>query len=42
MFTALVVSRNLLQLLAWAGLSQRLNLFTPERIARPVPTPGGR
>jgi preprotein translocase subunit SecD len=42
MFTALVVSRNLLQLLAWAGLGQRLNLFTPERIVRPVPTPGGR
>ncbi len=29
MFTALVVSRNLLQLLAWAGFSRRVNLFTP-------------
>ncbi len=30
MFTAIVVSRNLLQLLAWVGLGRRLNLFTPE------------
>ena len=30
MFTAVVVSRNLLQLLAFAGLGQRINLFTPE------------
>ena len=29
MFTAVVVSRNLLQLLAWAGFSRRVNLFTP-------------
>ena len=30
MFTAVVVSRNLLQLLAFAGLGGRINLFTPE------------
>ena len=30
MFTAIVVSRNLLQLLAWVGLGRRLNLFSPE------------
>ena len=30
MFTAVVVSRNLLQLLAFAGFGQRINLFTPE------------
>ena len=34
MFTAVVVSRNLLQLLAWIGLGRRINLFTPERIRR--------
>ena len=34
MFTAVVVSRNLLQLLAWIGLSRRINLFTPERLQR--------
>ena len=32
MFTAVVVSRNLLQLLAWIGLGRRINLFTPERL----------
>ncbi len=32
MFTAVVVSRNLLQLLAFAGLGQRINLFTPEKV----------
>ena len=42
MFTAVVVSRNLLQLMAWVGLGHRVNLFTPERIQRPVPTSGGR
>ena len=45
MFTAVVVSRNLLQLLAWAGLGGRLNLFTPEalpRAAQPEPTGGRR
>ncbi len=30
MFTAIVVSRNLLQLFAWIGLSRRLALFSPE------------
>lgn len=30
MFTAVVVSRNLLQLMAFAGLGGRINLFTPE------------
>ena len=30
MFTALMVSRNFLQLLAFTGLGNRLNLFTPE------------
>ena len=32
MFTAVVVSRNLLQLLAFAGLGQRISLFTPEKV----------
>ena len=31
MFTAVVVSRNLLQLLAFAGLGGRISLFTPEK-----------
>lgn len=30
MFTAVVVSRNLLQLLAWIGLGRRIGLFSPE------------
>ena len=30
MFTAIVVSRNLLQLFAWIGLGRRINLFSPE------------
>ena len=34
MFTAVVVSRNLLQLLAWIGLSRKISLFTPERLRR--------
>jgi preprotein translocase subunit SecD len=49
MFTAVVLSRNLLQLLAWMGFSRRANLFTPEGIpggARPTSgrtqTAGGR
>ncbi|MFQ6029044.1 MAG: protein translocase subunit SecD [Dehalococcoidia bacterium] len=42
MFTAVVVSRNLLQLLAWIGLSQRINLFTPEPIQARQATAGGR
>jgi preprotein translocase subunit SecD len=36
MFTAVVVSRNLLQLLAWVGLGRRIGLFSPEG----VPTRG--
>ena len=39
MFTAVVVSRNLLQLLAWIGLGGRISLFTPER--RPGTQPAG-
>ena len=34
MFTAVVVSRNLLQLLAWIGLGRQISLFTPERLRR--------
>ncbi len=34
MFTAVAVSRNLLQLLAFAGLGQKIGLFTPEGVAR--------
>ncbi len=30
-FTAVVLSRNLLQLMAWIGLGRRIGLFTPER-----------
>ncbi len=30
MFTAVIVSRNLLQLMAWVGLAHRVSLFTPE------------
>ncbi len=41
MFTAVIVSRNLLQLLAWIGLGHRINLFTPEGAQRPAPTSGG-
>ena len=32
MFTAVVVSRNLLQLLAFVGLGGRISLFTPEKV----------
>jgi len=39
MFTAVVVSRNLLQLLAWIGLAGRISLFTPE--PRPGTQPAG-
>ena len=38
-FTAVVVSRNLLQLLAWIGLGGRISLFTPE--PRPGTQPAG-
>ena len=41
MFTAVVVSRNLLQLLAWIGLGRRINLFTPERLRRTGDAPVG-
>ncbi len=41
MFTAVIVSRNLLQLLAWIGLGHRINLFTPEGSPRTATTPGG-
>ncbi len=41
MFTAVVVSRNLLQLLAWVGLGGRISLFTPEGAARTTRTAGG-
>lgn len=34
MFTAVFVSRNLLQLLAWVGLSRRAGLFSPEGFKR--------
>ena len=34
MFTAIVVSRNLLQLLAWIGLGRQLTLFSPEGMPR--------
>jgi preprotein translocase subunit SecD len=41
MFTAVVVSRNLLQVLAWVGLGQRVNLFSPEGVQRQA-QPAGR
>ena len=41
MFTAVFLSRNVLQLLAWAGLSRRINLFSPEKIER-QPAGAGR
>ena len=37
MFTAVVVSRNLLQLLAWVGFSRHIGLFTPEGAHRSSP-----
>ena len=40
MFTAVVVSRNLLQLLAWIGLGHRIHLFTPEGSPRTAPIAG--
>ncbi len=42
LFTAITVSRNLLQLLAWAGLGRHIGLFTPEGVARPAAVAGGR
>ena len=41
MFTAVIVSRNLLQLMAWIGLGHRINLFTPEGAPKTVSNPGG-
>ncbi len=41
MFAAVVLSRNLLQLLAWIGLRNRISLFTPERVQHTAPTVGG-
>lgn len=41
MFTAVVLSRNLLQLFAWAGLRNKVGLFTPEGVPQSAPTPGG-
>ena len=38
MFTAVVVSRNLLQLLAWIGFGGQIGLFTPEGTQRPGQT----
>ena len=35
MFTAIVLSRNLLQLMAWIGLGRQLALFSPEGSPRP-------
>ena len=34
MFTAVVVSRNLLQLMAFVGLGHKIGLFTPEGVSR--------
>ncbi|PKB63757.1 MAG: protein-export membrane protein SecD [SAR202 cluster bacterium Io17-Chloro-G2] len=42
MFTAVVLSRNLLQLMAWIGLAHRIQLFTPEKVQRTAPALGGR
>ena len=42
MFTAVVRSRNLLQLLAWICLAHRLPLFTPEHVQSTAPALGGR
>jgi preprotein translocase subunit SecD len=41
MFTAIVVSRTLLQILAWLGLGQWVNLFSPESVQRQA-QPAGR
>ena len=41
MFTAVIVSRNLLQLMAWIGLGHRINLFTPEGAPKTASNPGG-
>ncbi len=41
MFTAVVVSRNLLQLMAWAGLGRRIGMFTPEGSQRAAQAASG-
>ena len=41
MFTAVVVSRNLLQLMAFAGLGGKISLFTPESGPRATQSAGG-
>jgi preprotein translocase subunit SecD len=41
MFTAVTVSRNLLQVMTWSGLGRQVSLFTPERVQRPA-QPAGR
>jgi preprotein translocase subunit SecD len=38
LFTALVVTRNLLQLLGWTGLGRQVGLFTPEGVGHPTST----
>ncbi len=40
MFTAMTVSRNMLQLLAYTPMGSRINLFTPEPPRQPVPVAG--
>lgn len=42
MFTAVVLSRNLLQLMAWIGLAHRIQLFTPEKVRGAATAGGGR
>ena len=41
MFTAVVLSRNLLRLMAWAGLAHRIRLFTPEKVQQSAAALGG-
>jgi preprotein translocase subunit SecD len=41
MFSAIFVSKNLLHLAARTGLGRRVNLFTPETLARPLGAPTG-
>ena len=41
MFTAITISRNLLQILAFTPLGKRVNLFTPEPRRQPVGIAGG-
>ena len=41
MFTALFVSRNLIQLLVFTPVGRRLNLFSPEGVQRPIGVAGG-